>query len=150
MLLAPESHRRLEKFFRHHLRDGSLRLPRVEFYVGRFAGLLTNTFGIGAITFGSRVFVAPRLMRCANDRLTLSAELAVHEAAHVLQYERVGFVKFLFLYLRDYARALRKEAGSASERHRAAYLAISFEVEARAAEESYVAWRGRGDADCRG
>jgi hypothetical protein len=133
MVLAQESHRRLEKFFRHQLRDESLRLPRVKFYAGRFAGLLTNTFRIGAITFGSRVFVAPRsIRRGANDRLTLTAELAAHEATHVLQYGRVGVVPFLFLYLRDYARALRKEVGGASERHRAAYLSIRFEVEARA------------------
>jgi hypothetical protein len=151
MLLAPESQRRLEKFFRHHLRDESLRLPRVKFYAGRFTGLLTKTFRIGAITFGSRVFVAPRLIcRGANSRLTLPAKLAVHEATHVLQYRRVGVVPFLFLYLRDYARALSREAGRAGARHRAAYLAISFEVEARAAAESYDAWRGRGDVNCRG
>ncbi|HVG29894.1 MAG TPA: DUF4157 domain-containing protein [Pyrinomonadaceae bacterium] len=144
MLLAPESHRRLEEFFRQHLRDESLRLPRVRFYAGRFAGLLTRTFGIGAITFGSRVFVSPEfLRRGADDRLALPAGLAVHEATHVLQYARVGFVPFLSLYLRDYARALGREAGRARERHRAAYLAISFEVEARAAEDGYDAWRGR-------
>jgi hypothetical protein len=144
MLLAPESHRRLEEFFRFHLRDEALRLSRVRFYAGRFAGLLTRTFGISAITFGSRVFVAPELLcRGADDRLTLPAEIVVHEAAHVLQYRRTGVVKFLSLYLRDYARALRKESGGAREKHRAAYLAIGFEVEARAAREGYVAWRGR-------
>jgi hypothetical protein len=116
----------------------------VRFYAGRFAGLLTRAFGISAIRFGSRVFVAPELLcRGADERLTLSAELVVHEAAHVLQYRRVGVVKFLSLYLRDYARALREERGSARERHRAAYLAISFEVEARAAEDDHAAWRGR-------
>jgi hypothetical protein len=147
MLLAPQSHRRVEIFFRQHLCDESLRLPRVKFYAGRFAGLLTKTFKISAITFGSRIFVAPELLwRNVDDRLALSAELVVHEATHVLQYERTGVVPFLFLYLRDYARALGREAGGAWERHRAAYLAISFEVEARAAEEGYAAWRGRGDA----
>ncbi|MFN2480040.1 MAG: DUF4157 domain-containing protein [Pyrinomonadaceae bacterium] len=138
----------MEKFFRHHLRDERLRLPRVRFYAGRFAGALTKTCGIGAITFGSRVFVAPGLLyRDVDDRLVLSSELAVHEAAHVLQYERAGFVPFLFLYLRDYAREWRREAGGARARHRAAYLAIDFEVEARAAEDSYLEWLARGDAD---
>jgi hypothetical protein len=143
MLLAPESQRRLEEFFRHYARDETLRLPRVRFYAGRFAGALTRTFGIGAITFGSRVFVAPELLcRGADERLTLDAGLAVHEATHVLQYRRVGFVTFLIIYLRDYARALRAGAGGARERHRAAYLAIGFEVEARAAARLHAAWRG--------
>ena len=146
MLLAGESHRRMEEFFRHHLGDERLRLPRVRFYAGRFAGWLTGTFGIGAITFGSRVYVAPALVwRDADDRLVMPSELAVHEAAHVLQYGRNGFVRFLFLYLRDYAWALGREAGGARERHRAAYLAIKFEVEARAAAESYAAWSGGAD-----
>src|SRR5215210_3169002 len=99
MLLARESHRRMEKFFRHYMGDERLRLPRVRFYAGRFAGWLTGIFGIGAITFGSRVFVAPALVwRDRGDRLVMPAELAVHEAAHVLQYARYGFVPFLFLY----------------------------------------------------
>jgi hypothetical protein len=132
----------LEEFFRHHLRDESLQLPRVKFYAGPLARGLTRTFRIGAITFGSRVFVAPRLLcRDADERLKLSAELAVHEAAHVLQYRRVGFAPFLFLYLCDYGRAFRKGVGRAGKRHRAAYLAIGFEVEARAAAEGYAAWR---------
>jgi hypothetical protein len=62
MLLARESLRRLEGFFRYHLRDESVQVPRVRFYAGRFAGLLTRRFGIGAITFGSRVFAAPELL----------------------------------------------------------------------------------------
>ena len=148
MLLAPQSHRLMENFFRQHLRDESLRLPRVKFHAGRFAGLLTKTFRISAITFGSRVFVAPALLwRNFDDRLMLSSELAAHEVMHVLQYERTGVVQFLFLYRRDYARALWREAGGARERHLASYLAISFEVEARAAEEGYAAWRWRSDAD---
>lgn len=147
MLLAPESHRRIGIFFRHHLCDESLELPRVKFYAGRFAGSLTKTFRISAITLGKRVFVAPALLwRNVDDRLVLPSEIAVHELMHVLQYERTGVVRFLFFYLRDYARALGREAGDAWERHRAAYLAISFEVEARAAEEGYAAWRWRGDA----
>jgi hypothetical protein len=140
MLLAPESHRRLEALLRRRLCDESVRLPRVRVYAGRFAGLLIKAFRITAITFGCRVFVAPALLsRGADDRLTLPAELLVHEAMHVLQYERFGFAPFLFLYLRDYVRALRREAGSARQRHRAAYLAISFEREARAAGKSFVA-----------
>lgn len=147
MLLAPESQRRLEAFFRYHLRDESLKMPRVRFYAGHFAGLLTKTFGIGAITFGRHVFVAPEMLwRGGDDRWVLSAELAVHETTHVLQYRLLGIAPFLFLYLRDYARALGSGAGGARERHRAAYLAIRFEVEARVAEEVYVAWRGRGCA----
>ena len=147
MLLAPESHRRLEAFFRLHLRDEGLRLPRVRFYAGRVARVLTRTLRIGAITFGGRVFVAPGLLRRGADgRLTLPADLAAHETAHVLQYERAGVVPFLFLYLRDYARALGRGTGRARERHRAAYSAIGFEAEARAAAEGYLAWRASAGA----
>jgi hypothetical protein len=144
MLLAPNSHERLEKFFRHHLHDESLQLPRAHFYAGHFAAWLTRAFGISAITLGGRVLVTSRLMRRDGDgRTSAPAWLVVHETAHVLQYRRAGVAAFLFRYLREYAGALRKEEGLGVRQHRAAYRAISFEAQARAAEEAYAAWSRR-------
>ena len=53
-------------------------------------------------------------------------ELLAHELVHVRQYAEYGLVGFLMRYLRDYVRGLWTH-----KRHRAAYLAIPAEVEAR-------------------
>lgn len=53
-------------------------------------------------------------------------ELLAHELVHVRQYAEQGVVGFLARYVRDYLRGLRIH-----RRHRAAYLAIPAEVEAR-------------------
>jgi hypothetical protein len=147
MLLAPHSHERLEEFFRLHLRDESLQLPRAHFYAGHFAAWLTRTFDINAITLGGRVFVTPRVMRRDNDgRTSAPARLVVHETAHVLQYRRAGVAAFWFRYVCEYARALMREEGRGVRQHWAAYRAISFEAQARAAEEAYAVWSRRAAA----
>ena len=55
--------------------------------------------------------------------------LAGHEAVHVLQYRREGFLPFLVRYLGEYLRG--RLAGLS---HDAAYRAIGYEREAFAAE----------------
>ena len=60
--------------------------------------------------------------------------LLAHELVHVEQYYRLGTVSFLRRYLREYFANLRR-----MRNHRRAYLAISFEAEARAAAERW--WR---------
>ena len=142
MILAPESHERLEEFFRAHLRDDTLRLPAVRIYAGTFARRLTQILNIQAITFARTIFIAPRLFRRdERERLSAPARLVVHETAHVLQYQREGFASFLYQYVRDYVRALRGADGHVTERHAVAYRAISFELQAREAEAAYNAWR---------
>ena len=60
--------------------------------------------------------------------------LLAHELAHVEQYARLGAVRFLRRYVGEYARNLWR-----LRNHRRAYEAISFEVEARAAADSWAA-----------
>lgn len=58
--------------------------------------------------------------------------LLAHELVHVEQYAELGVVRFLRPYLREYFVNLWRLRS-----HRHAYLAISFEAEARAAAERW-------------
>ncbi len=142
MRLSAESHARVEQFFREYLNEPGLRLPPIDFQGGAAARVLTGFAGMGAITFGRRVFVRPGLFGSdGRGRATLPGWLVVHEAAHVLQYERRGLAPFLRDYLRGYWRALR-EGGRWDGRGRmAAYLAIAEEREASSAEAAYTSSR---------
>src|ERR1700749_436526 len=144
MRLSAESRREVEEFFRRHAGRPGLSMPQVYVYAGGFAGLLTRAAGgVGAITFGRRVFVRPSLVRKdSSGRAVVRAWLLVHEAAHVLQYEERGFVRFLIGYLRGYMRELRKGKGFGAGARNEAYLAITEERAARAPERDYVEWRG--------
>ncbi|MDT7542626.1 MAG: hypothetical protein QOE33_2530 [Acidobacteriota bacterium] len=145
MRLAPASHDQLERFFRQYFDDETLTLPRVKIHAGLFAARLTKTFKISAITFGSRVLIAPGLFSLDDDEiLRVSGRLFAHEVTHVLQYKRVGHVRFLSRYLREYAAAWMKLGGRGAGRHWAAYRAINFEKQARDAEDAYVSWMRAG------
>ena len=58
--------------------------------------------------------------------------LLAHELVHVEQYAEFGTIGFLRRYVSGYARNLWRLRS-----HRQAYLAISFEAEARAASERW-------------
>lgn len=58
--------------------------------------------------------------------------LLAHELVHVEQYADLGIIRFLRPYLREYFVNLWRLRS-----HRQAYLAISFEAEARAAAERW-------------
>ncbi|MFL6227574.1 MAG: DUF4157 domain-containing protein [Pyrinomonadaceae bacterium] len=142
MLVAPDSRAILEAFFRSHLRDEALSLPPLRVHSGWFAQLLTRVFHIEAITLSRWIFITPRLVaRDGRGRLRAPARLIVHEAMHVLQYECEGRVRFLFLYVGEYARALFGADGRGAQTHAAAYRTISFEKRAREAEDAYDTWR---------
>lgn len=79
-----------------------------------------------AITLGRRVYLSPRLLEEGEEHLR---SIVRHELVHVKQVNRVGLVCFLLRYVREFVANRRR--GLDSE---AAYEAISFEVEARAAE----------------
>ena len=80
---------------------------------------------VSAITLGRRIYVREMLEGLAHERLIR------HELAHVRQVERHGLIGFLVRYVAEYARHYaRLRSGPA------AYAAISFEIEARAAEEA--------------
>jgi len=76
--------------------------------------------GVAAITMGRRIYIA------VGEE---SDTLLRHELAHVRQAEELGVVRFLLRYVAEYIRNRR-----IGMRHEAAYRAISFEVEAFAAE----------------
>lgn len=147
MRLSGEAQREVEEFFRRHHGRRGLVLPPVYVYAGGFAGLLTKAAGgVGAITFGRRVFVKPSLVRKDSmGRAEVPAWLLVHEAAHVLQYEERGTLRFLVGYLRGYFRGLLEGKRFDTAARTAAYLAIPEECAAREAERAYVASR-RGSA----
>ena len=81
--------------------------------------------GVIAITLGRRIYVGKMHEGAKFERLLR------HELAHVRQVNRLGLVVFLWRYLGEYARHWMRLRSSS-----AAYAAISFEIEACAAEES--------------
>ena len=142
MVLAPESHERIQAFLREHLRNDTLKLPRLFIYSGRTARWLTGSLQILAITFGRRIIVASKVVvRDEQGRLTVPAALIAHEATHVVQYQEAGVVRFLISYLREYWRALQEHRQGWSKAARnAAYFAIKHEREAYEAESAYASW----------
>jgi len=80
---------------------------------------------ISAMTLGKTIFLDPALMMAAQHRPGL---LLVHELVHVRQWGELGVIRFLWRYLTAYLEGRWKGLG-----HRAAYLAIPLEVEARVA-----------------
>ena len=75
---------------------------------------------VAAITLGRRIYIAEEA----------SEEILRHEMVHVRQAGELGLARFLWRYVAEYLRNRRR--GMA---HHAAYRAISFEVEAFAAEK---------------
>jgi hypothetical protein len=143
MKLASESHQRIEKFLRDHFHDEKLRLPVIHVYSGRFSDWFTSAFGILAITFGRRIFIAPKVIkRDERKRLTVPAALIAHEATHVVQYGAAGFAGFLVSYLREYRRGLLdQKKGWGKAARQAAYFGIKQEREAYEAEAAYATWK---------
>jgi hypothetical protein len=80
-----------------------------------------------AITLGRRIYLRSDVPRLTPESL---ARLLRHELAHVRQVERLGLIPFLARYSFEFLRNLWRLRAFG-----AAYAAISFEVEAHAAEE---------------
>lgn len=145
MRLSPAAHERLEKFLGEHLGEPGLRLPRIRLHAGRVASLLTGALRIGAMTVGRHIFLSPRLLvRGKDGRLSAPGWLMVHEATHVVQFDREGFARFLYKYLRGYLGALRKCGRWDAAARMAAYLSIAEECAAREAEHAYKKWAETG------
>ena len=79
-----------------------------------------------AITIGRRIYLGRELLARSADEIET---IVVHELEHVRQFARVGLLRFAWRYARDYVRNRRRGLSSFE-----AYEAISFEVEARVAE----------------
>lgn len=146
MKLSDSSHQRLEAFFREHLNDAEFRLPAIYFYVGVFTNILTRLISVHGITFGKRIFIAPKhLSLNQNHFLKLPEDLIAHEITHTLQYQREGCLKFFCKYLLSYQRNLcAKKKWNAAARQEA-YLEIPFEIEARATAARFVEWNSFQD-----
>jgi hypothetical protein len=82
--------------------------------------------GVVGITLGKRIYLAPAMLSRRPEELEA---LLRHEIAHVRQVARLGLIRFLVLYARDYLR-LRRSGLSPHQ----AYASIPFEVEAASAE----------------
>lgn len=120
--LPPALRGRLEARFAADL--GAVRL-----HGGPLARWLCRRFGASAVTFGRRVLCsAEGWRRLQADSLDARA-LAAHEAVHVLQYRRDGFLPMLWRYVGEYLAGRRQGLG-----HGEAYRAISYEREAFAVE----------------
>lgn len=141
MKLSDGSHRTIEIFFREFLKNENFRLPKVYLYAGTFTKFLTLISGSNGITFGKRVFIMPELLTLnSNNHKKLPEDLIVHEIMHVIQYQKEGFLKFLYLYLRDYWTNLRKQEKWDAYSRQQAYLMIPFEIEAREAAKEFLEW----------
>lgn len=140
MKLAPDSHLKFEAFFREFLADEQFQMPKVYFYAGKFSRLLTKALKIHGITIGGSVFVTPKFVSIENNLIKIHVELAAHEIAHVLQYKREGFVRFLCEYLKSYRRNLKKKKIRNKVSRHQAYLEIPFEIEARETAAKFVEW----------
>ena len=79
-----------------------------------------------AITLGRRIYLSSAAATRSTDYLD---RLLRHELAHVRQVRRHGLIGFLIRYAAEFLRHLWRTRSMD-----AAYRAISFEVEARAAE----------------
>ncbi|SRR5581483_1528786 len=80
---------------------------------------------VAAITLGKRVYLSNLLPESEYDRILR------HERVHVEQMARLGIVRFLFRYLREYLA--HRRAGLPPDE---AYRRISFEQEALIIETS--------------
>ena len=93
--------------------------------------------GVLAITLGNRIWVA---RSAAARKESEIVALLRHEWTHAGQMRRIGVIRFLYRYAREYLHLRRRGLSGW-----AAYEAISFEVEARAAESGVPLLAGSTD-----
>jgi hypothetical protein len=104
----------------HPVEPESVRVRTAPRFIRRFWGR-----DIRAMTLGRTIFLDPALMTAAQYR---PGSILVHELVHVRQWGELGVARFLWRYLSAYLGGRWRGLG-----HRAAYLAIPLEVEARVA-----------------
>jgi hypothetical protein len=144
MRLAEESRARLEQFFRSYERDEKLRLPLIFIHAGFWSNVLTRAFRAAAFTVGRHIFVARKVIgKDGRGQLTMPGWLLAHEAAHVRQFQRAGFLPFLFNYARQYLTFLAQGGKFNLKARTEAYERLTPEREAREVEAAYLEWRAR-------
>ncbi|MEK7724056.1 MAG: DUF4157 domain-containing protein [Acidobacteriota bacterium] len=141
MRLAPKTHQQLETFFRQYFDDESLKLPIIKIYSGRRANLITKLIGVDGITIGRRIIIKPKLIKPdENNRFCMSKNLLSHEVTHVLQYQKLGFLSFLYKYFSDYFINLKSRKKLNATARLESYWEIPHEIEARDAAKKFVEW----------
>ncbi|MEP6904365.1 MAG: DUF4157 domain-containing protein [Actinomycetota bacterium] len=141
MKLAQKSKLKIEEFFREYLSDEKFQLPEICFYAGRLTQVLTSVLNTDGITIGRRIFIFPGNFRFdENELLKLDPKLAVHEIAHVLQYQREGFGRFLWLYMKSFLLNLKPKKKWDLISRTEAYLDIPYEIEAREIASKFKNW----------
>jgi Domain of unknown function (DUF4157) len=141
MKLAEKSHKKIEKFFREYLEDEKFNLPIIYFYGGKWTHYLTSAINTDGITIGKRIFIFPdNFWKSEGELLRLDEKLVVHEIAHVLQYKREGFIRFLWLYLKSYLSNLKSKEKFDLKSRTEAYLDIPYEIEARKIASKFMVW----------
>lgn len=141
MYLAKNSHAKLDEFYREFFDEQKNGIPQIKIYSRRGAGLITRLFNINGITIGRRIFIRPQLTTRAEDlRLYAPKALIAHELAHALQYQRLGFVNFIYTYLKGYWQALKSKEKWDFNARMEAYLEIPHEVEARQFAADFLVW----------
>ncbi len=119
-----------------------LRLPPVHVHAGFWSKGLTRLLRIAAITLGRHIFVARGVLwRDVSGQLAMHGWLLAHETAHVRQYQRAGFLPFIFDYVRQYLVFLVRRGKFDARARTEAYEQIAQEREAREVEAAYLAWR---------
>ena len=145
MRLSKDSKKRLEEFTKAFFQNEFESLPEMIIYAKRGADLLTRTLNVQGITFGKYVFLQPTLI-WENERRQICAPkwLIAHEYAHVLQYRKLGTIKFLLTYFRDFLRGLKRFEKWDFNARLESYLEIPHEIEARRFEDEYLKWLEKG------
>lgn len=141
MRLSRRTHKKFETFFRQYFEDDKLKLPDIEIYIKRGAGIITRLLAVEGITIGRHIFIKPSVARHrSKDSFSIGKNLLAHELTHVLQYQKLGFFGFLIDYLKEYFSGLKRKKKWNSRARMEAYWEISHEVEARKTAEQFVEW----------
>lgn len=139
MKLSRPLHSQLENFFRDFFDDANLQLPEIEIFCSRGARFVTKLISVHGITFRRFIFIKPDLMcRNSESKLCISKNLLAHEATHVVQYQKLGTLKFLYRYFKSYFVNLHGGKNWSPHSRMQAYLDIPFEAEARAGGAEFV------------
>ncbi|NNE99785.1 MAG: DUF4157 domain-containing protein [Pyrinomonadaceae bacterium] len=141
MRLSENSNRLFKEFFDQCRLCEGFEFPDVNVFARRGAWLLTSILMVDGITLGANVFVHPKFTwRTPSDKLNIERKLMAHELAHVLQYKRLGFVRFLRDYIRDFWTIFSKKKKWSPRTWFESYLEIPHEIEARKLADEFIDW----------
>ena len=116
MKLSPETNQRFEVFFRQHLGNENFQMPKTNIFLKKGAEIITKLLRVDGITIGRNIFIRPEIANQKTETVfSLNKNLLAHELAHVLQYQKLGFFRFLFDYMQEYFRGLNRKNNGTQE-----------------------------------